>query len=209
MPVESSSSPAWRHGQLGLFGAAAVAICGVDLTSKALATTVLNASRLHLNPALSLGHAPYAPEVQRQAAGAGIAVFCLFAWWCIAVKHASHWPLAALLGGALGNFVDHLEGGGIVDFMRVGNWVFNLADVAVLAGLGGATVLGVGRARRPVRAATGPGRTAGSRAGVTSPTDPSRDPLTSYGHGVLSSPEASSFQSASITTRPSWRSTDE
>ena len=133
------------HGQLGLLGAAAVAISAVDITSKAVAQSLLAETMVHTNPALSLGHAPYAPEVPLPAAGTGIAVYCLLAWWCMATERVPCWPLGAFLGGALGNFIDDLQGGGITDFIRVGSVVFNLADVAVLVGLGGACALGVAK----------------------------------------------------------------
>ena len=41
-----------------------------------------------------------------------------------------------LLGGALGNFIDRLDGRGVVDYLHTG-WfaTFNLADVFVTAGV--------------------------------------------------------------------------
>ncbi|WP_457253262.1 signal peptidase II [Pedococcus sp. P5_B7] len=145
-----TGGPTASHGQSGLFGATAVAISTVDLTSKAVAQSLLHKTMVHTNPALSLGHAPFAPEVHMLAAGMGIAVYCLFAWWCTAKRRLPFWPLAALLGGALGNFIDHLEGDGIIDFIRVGTVIFNLADVAVLVGVGGAGALGVTKLFRPI-----------------------------------------------------------
>ena len=149
--------PPTRHGgvvagaqdQLGLFGAAAVAISAVDLTSKAVAQLVLHATMVHINPALSLGHAPLAPELSLPAAVTGVVLYCVLAWWGISTKHLPSWPLAALLGGALGNLVDHAEDGGIVDFLRIGSLVFNLADVAVLVGLAGVGAFGLARLCRP------------------------------------------------------------
>ena len=42
---------------------------------------------------------------------------------------------AVLLGGALGNLVDRLARGYVVDFLHLHHWpVFNVADVAVVAG---------------------------------------------------------------------------
>jgi signal peptidase II len=51
-----------------------------------------------------------------------------------------NWParfgLALGLGGALGNLIDRLRFGGVVDFLEVGPWpVFNLADTAIVVGV--------------------------------------------------------------------------
>jgi signal peptidase II len=52
----------------------------------------------------------------------------------------SNWParfgLGLGLGGALGNLIDRLRFGGVVDFVEVGPWpVFNLADTAIVVGV--------------------------------------------------------------------------
>ena len=52
----------------------------------------------------------------------------------------SNWParlgLGLGLGGAVGNLIDRLRFGGVVDFLEVGPWpVFNLADTAIVVGV--------------------------------------------------------------------------
>lgn len=52
--------------------------------------------------------------------------------------------VAAALAGASGNLVDRIIHGAVVDFVAIGRWpVFNLADVAIVAGaaLAGASLL--------------------------------------------------------------------
>lgn len=45
--------------------------------------------------------------------------------------------LALLLGGSLGNLVDRVISGGVIDFLQLGNTpVFNLADIAIVSGSG-------------------------------------------------------------------------
>lgn len=45
--------------------------------------------------------------------------------------------LGLIIGGALGNIIDRLTLGEVVDFIDVGFWpVFNIADIAIVAGVG-------------------------------------------------------------------------
>jgi signal peptidase II len=57
--------------------------------------------------------------------------------------------LALLAGGAVGNLVDRIRVGAVIDYLDVHIWpVFNLADLAVTAGAGlliGSVVLGADR----------------------------------------------------------------
>jgi hypothetical protein len=56
---------------------------------------------------------------------------------------AAYLGFGAALGGAAGNLVDRVRHGSIVDFVIVGPWpVFNVADAAIVAGIGG-VVLGL------------------------------------------------------------------
>ncbi|QSZ51501.1 signal peptidase II [Arthrobacter sp. TS-15] len=57
---------------------------------------------------------------------------------------------ALLLGGAVGNLVDRMDGAGVVDYLHTG-WfpTFNLADVFITGGVG---LLVLGSIRTPARA---------------------------------------------------------
>lgn len=72
------------------------------------------------------------------AAATGLIIAAL-SWFLLASEPAmtglSRTGAALLLGGALGNFIDRLDGRGVVDFLHSG-WfpTFNLADVLVTAG---------------------------------------------------------------------------
>src|SRR6187402_3757733 len=53
---------------------------------------------------------------------------------------------ACIVGGALGNVVDRVARGFVVDFIHVRGWpVFNVADIAVVVGVG---LLALGRMKR-------------------------------------------------------------
>ena len=59
--------------------------------------------------------------------------------WFAARKRASraqHVAFALILSGALGNVIDRLMRGYVVDFIHLTRWpVFNVADIAVVAGV--------------------------------------------------------------------------
>ena len=67
------------------------------------------------------------------------------------VSPLAHAGFALVLGGAIGNALDRLLRGGVVDFIHVRFWpVFNVADVAVCAGVA-LMLLGLQRPRDDVR----------------------------------------------------------
>ncbi|MEW6182441.1 MAG: signal peptidase II [Bacillota bacterium] len=46
------------------------------------------------------------------------------------------WGIGLLLGGAVGNLIDRLRFGYVIDFIDIGFWpVFNLADTAIVCGV--------------------------------------------------------------------------
>jgi signal peptidase II len=64
------------------------------------------------------------------------------------------WSLVLLLGGAIGNIVDRVRLGYVVDFIDFHFWpVFNVADIAVVCGAG---LMVVALSRRP-RGSASPG----------------------------------------------------
>ena len=68
------------------------------------------------------------------AAVAALAVAVAVAICVVPARY--RWGLGLLLGGALGNLVDRIRFGAVVDFIDVPWWpTFNLADVAIVAGV--------------------------------------------------------------------------
>ncbi|HOK71010.1 MAG TPA: signal peptidase II [Bacillota bacterium] len=62
-------------------------------------------------------------------------------------RRSMRFGMALALGGALGNLIDRVKYGSVIDFIDVGFWpVFNLADSAIV--VGGALIL-LGMARDP------------------------------------------------------------
>ena len=102
-------------------------------------------------------------------AGIAVIVVLLLAWW---LRRAETWVVAtalgAIAGGAIGNVIDRLRFGAVVDFIHahVGDWswyVFNLADAAIVCGVAALVLEGLlpRRARNPNDA----DRLAGDRGG--------------------------------------------
>ncbi|MDR2412967.1 MAG: signal peptidase II [Rickettsiales bacterium] len=56
-------------------------------------------------------------------------------------KSNERWPLALIIGGALGNLIDRIRFGAVIDFLdfHVNGWhwpAFNVADICICAGVG-------------------------------------------------------------------------
>jgi signal peptidase II len=90
-----------------------------------------------------------------------IAVVVLAIWMARSQSRLATMALGLIIGGAIGNAIDRLAYGAVVDFalfhLQIGgkpfNWyVFNLADVAIVAGVAGLlydSLLGVPAAKAP------------------------------------------------------------
>lgn len=68
----------------------------------------------------------------------GLGLLCAVAlWWRFDTSAArSPWGLVFLVSGSIGNLIDRLIRGAVVDFVDVGVWpVFNVADSLILAGV--------------------------------------------------------------------------
>jgi signal peptidase II len=75
-----------------------------------------------------------APVVALAVAVLGVLLYNSAAWSATA---AGQWGLGLMLGGALGNVVERVRFGYVLDYLDLHVWpVFNLADTAVVAGAG-------------------------------------------------------------------------
>jgi signal peptidase II len=79
------------------------------------------------------------PSVALLTACAAVATLAIVVAWFRRRRRASalsHAGFALVLGGALGNAIDRVARGGVVDFIHIRFWpVFNVADIAVCAGI--------------------------------------------------------------------------
>ncbi len=70
---------------------------------------------------------------------AGIGVICVAGYYYPLLSRMDRWThygMIALLGGAVGNLIDRIRSGLVVDFFDFRIWpVFNIADIAIVAGV--------------------------------------------------------------------------
>ena len=65
-----------------------------------------------------------------------IAAACLMYRQLMSEKAIIRWGVALLLGGAVGNLIDRLRIGGVIDFLDFRIWpVFNIADIGICVGV--------------------------------------------------------------------------
>ena len=132
-----------------------VTVFGIDQLSKSYATDLLMTKTITLLPGyfdLELVHNLGAafglfagfPPLWRTVVLVGVAVFAIFFLGMLLYKTHQSWEAFALgliLGGAVGNLLDRIRIGWVIDFLHL-HWhdlswpVFNLADSAITLGVG-------------------------------------------------------------------------
>ena len=68
-----------------------------------------------------------------------LSIVFLFWWGHRASSHdrSDALSLGLVVGGAIGNWIDRLRGGGVIDFFDFRVWpVFNIADISISVGVG-------------------------------------------------------------------------
>jgi signal peptidase II len=142
----------------------AAVLAGADLALKAVAEALLSSGttmdlglmniRLLYNRGVAFSLGDHLPGWMVIATTG--AIIAALAWYTIAsapsMNRTARAGAALLLGGAAGNFIDRLDGAGVVDYLHSG-WfpTFNLADVFVTIGVA-LLILGSLLATRPQNA---------------------------------------------------------
>lgn len=138
-----------RNGKILVFFITFIITVAVDQVTKALVSAlVAPGSSVTLIPhVLSITHTTNKGAAFGLLAGSGQIVFwsalvvvaIMLIWFYRAHEQKNVWSFIALglmIGGAVGNLVDRIFRGRIVDFIDVGWWpVFNMADIAIVAGV--------------------------------------------------------------------------
>jgi signal peptidase II len=128
----------------------ALLIIIADQLSKHLITSLMQAGEsipliegfLHLtyvlNPGAAFGMLPY-QTIFFVIITIVVVIFIVYYYRLLSADHRLlRFSLALLLGGALGNLVDRLRTGYVIDFIDFKIWppVFNIADSAIVIGIG-------------------------------------------------------------------------
>lgn len=154
------------RGGLAFFGVATVTLL-LDLASKAWASRALAAGprtvfpgRLNFvlahNPHGAMGLLHATPDHARRIILVATTVIASVAvvYWARKASGVARVGLSLILGGALGNLIDRVSNGAVVDFIDVvlyggRHWhTFNVADVAIVVGVL-LTAAELGRSRAP------------------------------------------------------------
>jgi lipoprotein signal peptidase len=91
-------------------------------------------------------------------AGVALVVVCALAVWMLRAETALvATALGAIAGGAVGNVIDRVRFGAVVDFIHAHAWgyswyVFNIADAAIVCGVGALLLDGMLPSRRRLQA---------------------------------------------------------
>ncbi|HSH61363.1 MAG TPA: signal peptidase II [Acidimicrobiales bacterium] len=131
------SSKSWTVvEQASVVGAAVVA---ADQVTKAAGTSLGNTALTHpvTNPEFSLGLAGGSLPLMVVVTVLGTVAFGAYVVWQTLRGRLAAWVPGLLLGGAVSNFADRLVVGAVRDFITSPWVVWNLADLAVVVGIGG------------------------------------------------------------------------
>jgi len=128
----------------------AVLIIFADQLSKYFVTSLMQAGEsiplienfLHLtyvrNPGAAFGMLPY-QKIFFIVITVVVVIFIIYYYRLLSADHRLlRFSLALLLGGAIGNLIDRLRSGYVIDFIDFKIWppVFNIADSAIVIGIG-------------------------------------------------------------------------
>lgn len=135
-------------------GTVALTIAAIDFASKQLAASFFSVERVDLLPFLQLRYvlnpgaafgifAESGESARSMLAAVSIAAAIFFSLWLLLyrrITNAEAWAVVLLLGGTLGNMIDRLREGQVVDFIyfHVGEYgfpAFNVADMAITFGV--------------------------------------------------------------------------
>ena len=89
------------------------------------------------NEGIAFGFFPRMEKILLVAVTLSIVVLIVFGLRAHPHRWVNRWGIGLILGGALGNWVDRIRVGAVIDFLDFRIWpVFNFADTAITIGVG-------------------------------------------------------------------------
>jgi signal peptidase II len=149
MVSETSSAPASalaRRDASVRSVAVLVAVVGLDqLTKHTLGTWIKPGQVRHVVPGVSLVYERNTGVSFSFLAGDGVLVYVVtglallaLVWYLLArpAQRLIWLPTGMLIGGALGNLIDRVASGSVIDFIKLPHWpAFNFADMSITFGV--------------------------------------------------------------------------
>jgi signal peptidase II len=153
--TESPRVRSWR-----LAGALCGVVVALDQASKAIVqSSLVPGESIHALPGVEITNVHNKGVAFGLAGGAGIVVILLAVAALVLIlatfardpRRRGLWiPIGLLAGGALGNLADRIRMDSVTDFIDLPLWpAFNLADIAIVAGVAGLALLLIGEVDRP------------------------------------------------------------
>ena len=144
-----AQSPGSRRVRRGAFGRAAAVLAivvGLDqLTKHTLATGIAQGETRKFLPLVDLVHVRNTGVAFGFLSGGGtlvlaftlIALAVLIGYLALRPERAWLWlPTGMLVGGAVGNLIDRVSSGSVIDFIKLPDWpAFNVADISITFGV--------------------------------------------------------------------------
>jgi signal peptidase II len=147
MPIESRTTPALaRRASLTRTGGVLAAVVGLDqLTKHTLGSWIQPDQTRHLIPGITLVYERNTGVSFSFLAGdgalvyvaIGLALLALIAYLLARPTQPLIWlPAGMLIGGAVGNLIDRIANGSVIDFIKLPHWpAFNFADMSITFGV--------------------------------------------------------------------------
>lgn len=140
-PLSAPSLPAWLPGAAGAFGLSLLADWGVRSylpagTERVLVPNVLSLRELH-NSGVAFGLLPGLSPIAAVVLALTLLGVVFYNRSAQSAALSGQWGLGLMIGGALGNIVERLRFGYVLDYLDLHVWpVFNLADATIVVGAG-------------------------------------------------------------------------
>jgi signal peptidase II len=147
MLTESSTTPALaRRASMARAGGVTSSVIALDqLTKHTLGTWIQPDQTRHLIPGISLVYERNTGVSFSFLSGdgalvyvvTGLALVALIAYLLARPAHPLIWlPTGMLIGGAVGNLIDRIANGSVIDFIKLPHWpAFNFADMSITFGV--------------------------------------------------------------------------